>query len=121
MTDTIDNVWSRRLEAEICDVRQARADIREFVSKHDIDVDSQHKCLVEELGELSEVLLIDGDAEDVAEEIGDVIFVAWTLALLHDVSAMEAVSDVAAENIQKDETVDGGKVTQSGLENGEHE
>jgi len=116
MTDTSDNVWSSQVEEKTRNFHQARADIREFVSKHDIDADSQHKCLVEELGELSEVLLVDGDTEDVAEEIGDVIFVAWTLALLHDVSAMEAVSDVAAENVQKDETVDGGKVTQSGLE-----
>lgn len=116
MADTTEDAWTRHIEESTDSLPQTRADIRQFVVEHDIDVDGQHKCLVEELGELSETLLTDADTPDIAEEIGDVIFVAWTLAILHDIPAMEAVSDVAAENIQKDGKVEGGKVTQSGLE-----
>lgn len=121
MGETSENVWNGQVERDTDTVSEIGEDIAYFVEEHNIDSDGQHKCLVEELGELSEALLIDADRPVIAEEIGDVIFVAWTIALLHDIDPVSAVGTVAAENVRKDAGTDGGKVTKSGLESEEHE
>lgn len=89
--------------------------IAQFNSKHDTDMDAQFRQLVEEVGELAEALNRE-DSELLAEEIGDVVFVARSMAELEDIDVTEMVNQIAEENLEKDAETDGSKVTKSGLE-----
>jgi len=92
-----------------------RSMIQEFNRKHDLDSESQSLQLAAETGELCEAVN-KGDTEEIAEEVGDVIFVAISIADLECVDPMGELIDVTLENMQKDATKDGGKVTKDGLE-----
>ena len=48
-------------------------------------------------------------------EIADVLFVARSLAELRDIDIGKELNTVIEENIQKDESTDGEKVTKEGL------
>jgi len=89
--------------------------IARFNGKHDVTEDQQFKALIEEVGELSEALYTDGTDEQVAEELADVLFVARSLAELRDIDIGKELNTVIEENIQKDESTDGEKVTKEGL------
>ena len=89
--------------------------IARFNGKHDVTEDQQFKALVEEVGELSEVYNRDTTDERVAEELADVLFVARSLAELRDIDIGKELNTVIEENIQKDESTDGEKVTKEGL------
>jgi len=101
------------------EVKQSR--IWKFNEKHGVTEDQQFKALVEELGELAEVLNRDADDEAVAEELADVIFVARSLAELRDIDITATVNEVAAENLEKDTETDGQMVTKSGAAKGDSE
>ena len=92
-----------------------QAAIARFNGKHDVTEDQQFKALVEEVGELSEALYTDGTDEQVAEEIADVLFVCRSLAELRDIDIGKRLNTVIEENIQKDESRNGEKVTKQGL------
>ena len=89
--------------------------IARFNGKHDVTEDQQFKALVEEVGELSEVYNRDTTDERVAEELADVLFVTRSLAELRDIDIGKELNTVIEENIQKDESTDGEKVTKEGL------
>lgn len=88
-----------------------RINITAFVNQHDLDVDGQFKCLVEEVGEVAEMLNTDSSNDELAEELADVIFVAYSIGMLEHVDVDGALNTVAAENAQKDRTTAGSKVT----------
>jgi len=87
--------------------------IEKFVQKHGLTVDQQFKCLVEEVGEVAEALNTDARKEEVNEELADVMFVARTMTQLmggHG-HAQERLEITALENLEKDTTTDGNKIT----------
>lgn len=97
-------------------MRQATVDtatLHTFVADHGdvIDAQSQFNCLVEEVGELAETLNTDAGDEAVAEEVGDVLFVARTIAVLHGIDATEALNTVIQENVRKSLDAEGNKIT----------
>ena len=94
------------------------SDIEQFVEKHQPTVQQQFRCLVEEMGELSEALNENAGYEHIGEEIGDVIFVAHTLGVLHGIDVDMTVANIAAENLEKDTGTDGAKITKEGLDDG---
>jgi len=114
-------------------VRQIQADIHRFNEKHDVTEDQQFKMLCEEVGELAEALNTGSGDERVAEEgagsqretsinagngeiasaLADVIFVARSLAELRDINITHEVAAVTEENLAKDESTDGQKVTKA--------
>jgi len=57
------------------------------------------------------------DETELAEELADIIFVARSLAEVHDINISARVNEVARENLEKDESSDGQKVTKKGLDN----
>jgi NTP pyrophosphatase (non-canonical NTP hydrolase) len=85
--------------------------IAQFVIKHDLTVDQQFRQLAEELGELAEALNCEEDTEAIAEEIGDVVFVARTIGYLHQIPVTPALNEVTEENLGKNTETDGDKVT----------
>lgn len=87
--------------------------IEQFVERHEITIDAQFKQLVEEIGELAEVVNTNSDIDEVAEELGDVIFVSWTLGIMYDIDVADAVNEVTAENLGKNMEMEGDKVTKS--------
>ena len=89
--------------------------IARFNGKHNVTEDQQFKALIEEVGELSEVYNRDTTDERVAEELADVLFVCRSLAELRDIDIGKELNTVIEENIQKDESTDGEKVTKEGL------
>jgi NTP pyrophosphatase (non-canonical NTP hydrolase) len=93
------------------DVHQHK--VAQFNAKHDVSEAQQFHALVEEVGELSEAYNTQESDEDVAEELADVIFVARSLAEVRDIDITEHVNAVTAENLDKDESTDGEKVTKS--------
>lgn len=95
--------------------------IARFNEKHDLSVDSQFRQLVEEMGELAEAVNRE-DVGELAEELADVVFVARSIAELEDINLTKQVNAVAEENLEKDESTDGAKVTKDGLdeERGDH-
>lgn len=97
------------------DIGHLQAAIARFNSRHDVTEDQQFKALIEEVGELSEAYNTDGD---VAEELADVIFVARSLAELRDINITDEVHEVTQENLQKDKSTGGQKVTKA-TQNGE--
>lgn len=92
-------------------VRQDK--IAQFVSKHGCTEEQQFKALVEETGELSEALNRESSAEEIEEELADIIFVARSIGEIHDLDLTSAVNAVSDENLQKDSESDGSKVTKS--------
>jgi len=92
------------------DIGHLQAAIARFNSRHDVTEDQQFKMLCEEVGELAEALNTDGD---VAEELADVIFVARSLAEIRDINITDEVADVTWENLDKDESTEGQKVTKA--------
>jgi len=97
-------------------MRQSTVDtatLHTFVADHGdvIDAQSQFNCLVEEVGELAEALNKDAPDDAVAEEVGDVLFVARTIAVLHGINATTALNTVISENVRKSLDADGNKVT----------
>jgi NTP pyrophosphatase (non-canonical NTP hydrolase) len=89
------------------------SDIEKFVEEHELTVDNQMLCLMEECGELGEAVLRD-DTDNIRAECADVVFVAYTVAMLatDDPAILTAeVERVAAENAMKSPTTDGDKVT----------
>jgi NTP pyrophosphatase (non-canonical NTP hydrolase) len=90
--------------------------IEKFVNKHDLTVDQQFKCLVEEVGEVAEALNTNASKEEVNEELSDVMFVARTITQLvgGQGHAQEQLENTALENLEKDTTTDGNKITKEG-------
>ncbi len=85
-----------------------------FVKKHGLDIDSQNKALVEELGELNEALNKEAPKEQVNEEICDIIFVATTITSLEDIDQKQfykKLNKTFRQNMRKNKTKDGKKVT----------
>jgi len=95
------------------DIGHLQAAIARFNTRHDVTEDQQFKALVEELGELSETYNTDSTDGEIAEELSDVIFVARSLAELRDINITDEVAQVTQENLQKDESTDGDKVTKA--------
>lgn len=85
--------------------------IEQFNERHDVTERQQFQALVEEVGELSETLNRDSTENEIAEELADVIFVARSIAELHDIDIEAAVKQVTDENLQKNTSTDGTKVT----------
>jgi NTP pyrophosphatase (non-canonical NTP hydrolase) len=92
-------------------VRQDRISL--FNQRHDVDEDSQFKQLMEEIGELAEALNRDADDKEVAEELGDVVFVATSIADLRGLSIEGATESVTKTNLMKNLERDGNKITKS--------
>jgi len=115
------------------DIGHLQASIARFNSRHDVTEDHQFKMLCEEVGELAAVLNTDteryevaeaktdsdeyvgfSDSDDrIAEELADVIFVARSLAEIRDINITDEVHKVTQENLQKDESTMGQKVTKT--------
>lgn len=91
-------------------------EITAFNERHDCTEDQQFKQLIEEVGELAEAYNRDATDEQIAAELGDVIFVARSLAELRTINVEAAVNTTIHENSQKDESTDGQKVTKEGLD-----
>lgn len=88
--------------------------IERFNGKHDIDEQSQFNCLVEEVGELAEAVNEDAEKAELAEELGDIIFVARSIGGMHDINMTAVVNQIAEDNLGKDSSTEGTKVTKSG-------
>lgn len=99
-------------------IKHLQAAIARFNTRHDVTEDQQFKALVEELGELAEAYNTEADDDTVAEELADVIFVARSLAEVRDINITNHVHSVTDENLQKDETTEGQKVSKA-TQNGE--
>jgi len=97
----------------VSDIKHLQAAIARFNNRHEVTEDQQFKMLCEEVGELAEALNTNGGQYDVAEELADVIFVARSLAELRDINITHEVHDVTQENLEKDESTEGQKVTKS--------
>jgi len=89
--------------------------IAQFNDKHDVTEDGQFRQLVEEIGELAEAYNREVGDETVGEELADVIFVARSLAELREINVTAMVDDVIDENLLKDTSTEGQKVTKDGL------
>jgi len=100
------------------DIGNLQAAIARFNSRHDVTEDQQFKMLCEEVGELAEALNTEEMQYSVAEELADVIFVARSLAEIRDINITDEVHEVTQENLQKDESTEGQKVTKA-TQNGE--
>jgi NTP pyrophosphatase (non-canonical NTP hydrolase) len=92
--------------------------VKEFRDKHGLDKDSdQFNILVEEVGELGEAIA-RGNEEDILDECVDVIYVARLLSTIYqeDSSTPFGVRyrRTANENLEKDISKDGNKVTKDG-------
>lgn len=99
-----------------CDnVEEAMALTQAFVEKHGVEELNQALMLGSEVGELQEAVLMD-DREGIREEIGDVIFVVYTIAYLEGIDPWVAFRAVARDNIGKDSSTEGGKVTKDKYE-----
>lgn len=85
-------------------------DFRKQVDIH--DPDAQFKCVVEEIGELSEALNT-GSHDAIEEEIGDIIVTVAVLADLYGVDAIDSYYDQMADNMEKSPSKKGGKVTKA--------
>ena len=92
-----------------------QAGVHRFNDKHDVTEDQQFRELIEEVGELSEAYNTDAQTDDVAMELADVIFVARSLAELRDIDITKHINEIVEENLDKDLSVDGDKVTKDGL------
>jgi|APHM01.1.fsa_nt_gi Predicted pyrophosphatase len=93
------------------DLRVHHEAIVQFVDKHDLSVDGQFGCLVEEVGEFADCWTRKSEIGEAKEELGDVLFVAWTLCLMLGIDPQEAVNEVAHENLDKSTATEGQKVT----------
>lgn len=92
----------------------------EFNKQHDLTPKNQTLMLQSEVGELSdEVLRRNPDL--IAQELGDVLFVAYSIALLFDIDYEGAFYRTAVENSKKKGTKDGEKVSKEGLEDEDKE
>jgi len=87
--------------------------IQGFVEKHDLDVEQQFHCLVEEVGEVSEAILKEKDDFEVERELADVLFVARTMHKLLGGTARHHLKDVAEHNIRKSVSRKGDKISKS--------
>lgn len=85
--------------------------IETFVEKHDLTETQQFRALVEEVGELSEALNTGGEDDEVLEELADIVFIAYTLAIMRDESLTDETWDVADENLAKSPSREGEKIT----------
>jgi NTP pyrophosphatase (non-canonical NTP hydrolase) len=85
--------------------------IGQFNLKHDLDERGQMLALTEEVGELAEAYHREAPADEIAEELADVLFVARSLAELRDINASRELCETIDENLEKDTSTDGSKVT----------
>jgi NTP pyrophosphatase (non-canonical NTP hydrolase) len=86
--------------------------VKLFNDKHDVDIDGQSKMLSAEVGELNDAILRD-DKDGIKEEIGDVMFVAISIAHLYEIDVAESLIHVCEENMGKDKSKEGNKVTKA--------
>lgn len=93
--------------------------IEQFNEKHGVASDGQFKALAEEMGELAETLNRDASAMELGQEIADVLFVARSIALLHDIDADSHLRYVCHQNLGKSTETDGDKVTKDAESGGE--
>lgn len=84
--------------------------IERFNERHSLDTEGQFKQLVSEVGELGEEINKEND-EKIAEELSDVIFVAWSICLIENVDINSELVEVCMENLDKSESKEGSKVT----------
>lgn len=92
------------------DIERTIMAVERFNEKHGLETKNQGLQLGAEVGELQDEILKQ-DKDGMKEEIGDVLFVAISVALLEDIDFIEAVYEVSMENIAKDGSKKGGKVT----------
>lgn len=85
--------------------------IGQFNLKHDLDERGQMLALTEEVGELAEAYHREAPADEIAEELADVLFVARSLAELRGINASRELCETIDENLEKDTSTDGSKVT----------
>lgn len=98
---------------------RADKDIQRFLDKHDLSLEQQFKCLVEEIGEVSEAILTEQENQDVARELGDVMFIARTMIQLLNqqpsqtltLRSQQILEDTAARNLEKNTSTTGNKIT----------
>lgn len=86
--------------------------VRQFIEKHGLVTKNQALQLEAEVGELCDAILMEDD-EMIAEEIGDVEFVLRSIALLEGVDIEIETFHIAKENLEKDESKKGSKVTKT--------
>jgi len=94
----------------ITDIDKAMMLVGQFNEKHDIQTDNQGLQLGAETGELQDAIL-KGDYDEMREEVGDVLFVVVSICIKEDISPLAALEEVSEENIEKDVSEEGGKVT----------
>lgn len=92
------------------DIERTIMAVERFNEKHGLETKNQGLQLGAEVGELQDEILKQ-DKDGMKEEIGDVLFVAISVALLEDIDFIEAVHEVSMENLGKDVSKEGGKVT----------
>lgn len=86
-------------------------DIELFIHKHKPFPQQQTLALVEEVGEFSEAVNTGASADERAEELADIIFVALSLAIIYDVDVVSELHAVTQENLEKNTDTEGSKVT----------
>lgn len=88
--------------------------IERFNLKHDLNTDGQFKQLCEEIGEYAEASNRNESVSRLVEESGDIAFVAISIMLLESESIVEVedtLRSIVNENLEKNESTDGNKVT----------
>lgn len=88
-----------------------RVDIHNFVLRHDVTTKDQFICLVEEMGELADLILEnygdkvasdrEGDYEEIEEEVGDILFIIETICFLMDIDSQRGLQEVIEKNNNK--------------------
>lgn len=89
--------------------------IEEFNSRHDLSVEGQLMQLMEEVGELAEVVNRDAPLAEWIEECADIEFVVRSILFLRE-AELKGVPDhelhqTAIHNLRKSKATDGSKVT----------
>lgn len=92
------------------DMERAVMAIERFNEKHGLETKNQGLQLGAEVGELQDEILKDSE-EGMREELADVLFVAISIGLLEDIDFYDALREVSMENLGKDASKEGGKVT----------
>lgn len=102
------------------ELEELLVNINQFNDKHDLTTDGQFKQLCEEIGEYAEASNRDEDVSRLVEEAGDIAFVAISIMFLEadndtEVNSLTNVMcmlfEISNENLDKDESTDGDKVT----------
>lgn len=96
----------------IDDIEEAEALTQSFAEKHNLEARHQALMLEAEMGELMDAIIRE-DSPDMREEIGDVLFVLYSIAYMEGIDPWHSFRMVAQDNIEKDMEKEGTKVTKS--------